>query len=68
MNNNEKSLPRGWKRQLSRWKNEAKALGRDASPYTNALRQQAIGFFPQHLDIVPNEVKGATAWWARKGM
>ncbi len=64
MDNTNKATSKGFKRLMKKWLATASPAAR--SVYRDALKQPT-GLWPQHLDVVPNEVKGATAWWARKG-
>ena len=59
-----KPVSKGFKRLMKQWMESATPAAR--SVYREALRQPT-GQWPQHLDLVHNEVKGSTAWWARKG-
>lgn len=59
-----KATSKGFKRLMKRWLATATPAAR--SVFRSALREPT-GYWPMHTDIVANEVKGATAWWVRKG-
>ena len=60
-----KPVSAGWNRTLKTWL--AHSTGPQAAVYRNALRQDKIGLFPEHLGMaqLSQALRGAPQWWAK---